>query len=103
MPEAAQPADGLSVLSLAAGIGAVVLILFSVLPLIGWCLGPLSGVSALVALVTGIASLVRTTLRPQLEGRWQALAGIALALLWGAGAAVLALVVWRHANGGTGE
>jgi hypothetical protein len=97
VPQAERPADELSVLALAAGIGALVLLLFSVLPFVGVCLGPLSALSAALALITGIVSLVRTTMKPELDGRYQALAGIALALVWGAMATVALLIVRRYA------
>ena len=93
MPEAARPADDLSVVSLAAGIACLVMLLFSILPLVGMCLGPLSALSALMAIITGVASLIRTARRPELEGRLQALSGIALALVWIAGVTVLLLIV----------
>ncbi|MFT3711395.1 MAG: hypothetical protein QM817_27495 [Archangium sp.] len=97
MPAAERPADELSVVALAAGIGALVLLLFSVLPFVAPCLVPLSALSAALALITGIASLIRTTLKPELEGRYQALAGIALALVWGAMGFVVFLIVRRYA------
>lgn len=96
MPEAERPADGLSIVALASGIGALLLVLFSVVPLAGWCFMPLSAVAALTSLVTSIASLVRTTLNPKLEGRMQALAALLFVLLWGAGAGLLAMFVSRH-------
>ncbi|MBL8910024.1 MAG: hypothetical protein JNM17_04885 [Archangium sp.] len=90
---AARPTDDLSVLALAAGIGSIVLLLFSILPLVGMCFGPLSAISALTAIATGIASLVRIARRPELDGRYQALTGIGFALVWGVGIAVLLLVI----------
>ena len=48
---------------------------------------------ALLAIITGVASLIRTARRPELEGRLQALSGIALALVWIAGVTVLLLIV----------
>lgn len=96
MPDAERPADGLSILALAAGIGALVLMLFSLMPMLGWCTAPLSALCAALAFITGVASLIRTTLNPKLEGRWQALAGLALAGVWGAGAAILLNVLSRH-------
>ena len=86
----------MSIIALAAGIGAVVLALTSVLPLIGMCLGPLSALSALVALITGLASVVRTTVNRELEGRPQAFAGLFLALLWATAATLLFLYASRH-------
>jgi hypothetical protein len=97
VPQAERPADELSVVSLAAGIGALVLLLFSVLPFVGVCLAPLSALSALAAIITGVASLIRTRLKPELDGRYQALSGIALALVWGAMATVAFLIVRRYA------
>lgn len=96
MPEAERPADGLSILCLASGLASLVLMLFSLMPLIGFCLAPLSAIAAVTALVSGIASLVRTTANPALEGRWQALFGLGLALLWCLGAAILFTVMMRH-------
>ncbi len=95
MPEATRPADPSSIVSLAAGIAALVLAVFSVLPLVGMCTMPLSVLSVLTSLVTGIVSLVRTTVRPELEGRWQALAGLGLSLVWCGAAAVLLLFAMR--------
>ncbi len=91
-----RPTDPLSIVALAAGIGALVLALTAVLPLVGMCLAPLSALSALVALVTGLASVVRTTVNRQLDGRLQALTGLGLALLWSAGAGLLYLFASRH-------
>lgn len=95
-PAPGRPTDPLSIVALAAGIGALVLSLTSVLPLMGMCLGPLSGIAALVALVSGVASIVRTTLDKELDGRLQAFAGVFLALLWGVAAAILFSFVARH-------
>jgi len=86
----------MSIVALAAGIASLVLMLFSLMPMLGWCTAPISALSAALALITGIASLVRTTLNPKLEGRWQALAGLFFALIWGAGAAILLNVLSRH-------
>ena len=95
MPEAERPADSLSIVSLAAGIAALVLAVFSVLPLVGMCTMPLSVLSVLTSLITGIVSLVRTTVRPELEGRWQAIAGLGLSVLWCGAVAVLLLFAMR--------
>lgn len=86
----------MSIVALAAGIGALVLALASVLPLMGMCFGPLSALSALVALLTGLASVVRTTVNRELEGRPQAFAGLFLALLWATAATLLFLYASRH-------
>ncbi len=94
--EATRPADGLSILALASSIAALVLMLFSIMPLLALCLGPLSVLSAAVAVVSALASLVRTTLKPELDGRWQALAALTLMTVWGAGAWILFSVVSRH-------
>lgn len=83
-----RQADPLSILSLATGIASLVLALFSVLPLAGMCLMPLAAICMLVALISGVTSLVRTSINPQLEGRLQAIAGIVMALVW-CGVAVL--------------
>jgi hypothetical protein len=93
--EPTKPADPLSILSLAAGIAAVILALFSVMPLFGFCTFPLSAVCVLTSVISGIASLVRTTIKPELEGRLQALAGLGLSLLWGLAAALLFTFVSR--------
>lgn len=95
MPEAERPADSLSIVSLAAGVAALVLAVFSVLPLVGMCTMPLSVLSVLTSLISGIVSLVRTTVRPELEGRWQAIAGLGLSVLWCAAVAVLLLFAMR--------
>lgn len=96
MKEPTRPADPLSILSLGAGIGALVLALFSVLPLAGMCLMPLSAISMLVALISGIASVIRTTLKPELDGRLQALTGIMLALIWCGVAVMFFVFVYRN-------
>lgn len=97
MKEPTQPADPLSILSLAAGIGALVLALFSVIPLVGpFCTAPLSALSALLALITGIVSVVRTTMNPRLDGRQQAIMGIVFALVWCLAAGILAVFVMRN-------
>lgn len=95
MPEA-RPADSLSILSLAAGIAALVLALFSIIPLVGMCLMPLSALSAVTALITGLISVVRTTVKPELDGRQQAIAGLTMALLWCVAAVTMAVYLWRH-------
>lgn len=95
MPEATRPADPLSIVSLAGGIAALVLAVFSVLPLVGMCTMPLSILSVLTSVITGIVSLVRTTMKPELEGRWQALAGLGLSVVWCGAAAVLLLFAMR--------
>ena len=56
---------------------------------------PFSVLSVLTSIITGIVSLVRTTVRPELEGRWQALAGLGLSLLWCGAAGVLLMFVLR--------
>lgn len=91
MPDA-RPTEPLSIFSLAAGIAALVLTLFSVMPLALMCTLPLGGLSALAAFVTGVISVVQTFRKPHLEGRAQALMGIALSLAWALSSA--ALVWW---------
>ena len=91
----ARPTDPLSILSLAGGIAALLLAAFSVVPLFGLCTMPLSVLSVLTSLISGIVSLVRTTVRPELEGRWQAIAGLGLSVLWCAAVAVLLLFAMR--------
>jgi hypothetical protein len=81
MPEA-RPADALSVVSLAAGLAALALTLASVLPLMSVCFLPLAALSALTAFITGVVAAIRTTLKPELDGRGQALTGMGLALFW---------------------
>lgn len=93
--ETARPADPLSILSLAAGIAALLLALVSVLPLVGMCTMPLSMLSVLTSVGSGIASLVRTTLKPELDGRLQALAGLGFSLLWVAAAGLLFVFMTR--------
>lgn len=95
MPEAERPADPLSIISLASGIAALLLAVFSVLPFAAMCTMPFSVLSVLTSIVTGIVSLVRTSVRPELEGRWQALAGLGLSLLWCGAAGVLMMFVLR--------
>lgn len=95
MPEAERPADPLSIISLASGIAALLLAVFAVLPFAAMCTMPFSVLSVLTSIITGIISLVRTTVRPELEGRWQALAGLGLSLLWCGAAAVLLMFVSR--------
>lgn len=95
MPEATRPADSLSILSLAGGIAALVLAVFSVLPLVGMCTMPLSVLSVLTSIVCGLVSLVRTTVKPELEGRLQAIAGLGLSLVWCGAVALLLLFAMR--------
>lgn len=95
-PHAGQPTDPLSILSLAAGIASLVLAVFSVLPLAGMCLMPIAALSMLVALVSGVASIVRTTLNPQLQGRAQAIAGVLMAITWCGVATLLFMFIARH-------
>ena len=90
-----RPADPFSILSLAAGIAALCLALVSVMPLLGMCAMPISAICVLTSVISGIASLVRTTLKPELDGRYQALAGLGLCLLWGVAAAILAMYATR--------
>lgn len=80
--EATRPADPLSILCLAAGIAALVLAAFSLIPMFGLCTMPLSILSVATSIVSGVASLVRTTLKPELEGRLQALSGLGFSLVW---------------------
>jgi ABC-type Na+ efflux pump permease subunit len=86
----------MSIIALAAGIAALVLALASVLPLMGMCFGPVSGLFALVAFITGLASVVRTTLNREIEGRPQAFAGLFLSLVWATAATLLFLFASRH-------
>lgn len=92
----ARPADPLSIVALAAGIGALVLALLSVLPFMAMCFGPFSALAALVGLVTGVASVVRTSLNRQLDGRLQALTGLGLSLVCLMLAGGVALYATRH-------
>jgi hypothetical protein len=94
MPEA-RPADPLSIVSLAAGIASLVMSLFAVLPMVGMCLMPVAALCALTGLITGIVSAIRTTLKPELDGRLQAFAGIGLSLVWVGAATLLAFFVTR--------
>ncbi len=96
MKEATRPADPLSVLSLAASIAALVLTLFSLMPMLAVCFMPLAVISVSVAVISAIASLIRTTLKPELEGRWQALSALALSGIWGLAAWILFSIVSRH-------
>ena len=81
-PGQTRPADPLSVLCLAAGIGSLALAAISVVPLFGLCTLPLSVICVLTSVLSGLASLVRTTMKPELEGRQQALFGLGLSLVW---------------------
>jgi len=80
--QAARPTDPLSILSLAGGIASLLLAAFSVVPLFGLCTMPLSVICVLTSLVAGVASVIRTTLKPELDGRLQAFAGLAFSLIW---------------------
>ena len=80
--EPTRPADPLSILSLAGGIAALVLAAFSLVPLFGLCTMPLSILSVVTSIISGVASLVRTTVKPELEGRLQALAGLGFSAIW---------------------
>lgn len=84
-----RPADIFSIVALAGGIGALVFAVASVLPLVGMCTFPLSVLCVLTSVVSSIVSLVRTTMKPELEGRMQALFGLGLSLLWGLAAWLL--------------
>ncbi len=96
MKQPTRPADGLSILCLASAIAALVTMLFSLIPMLGMCLAPVSVLCVAVAAISGVASLIRTALQPQLEGRAQALAGLGLLLVWGAGAAVAYNILARY-------
>lgn len=91
-----KPADGLSIVSLAAAVAALVTLLFCIIPMFAFCLAPISLLSAAVAVLTGVPSLIRTAVRPELEGRGQVLAGFGLLAVWGAGAWVLYQFALRH-------
>lgn len=93
--EPTRPADPLSIVSLAAGIAALLLALVSVMPLVGMCTMPISAICVLTSVISGIASLIRTALKPELDGRYQALAGLGLSLVWGVAAAILAMFAAR--------
>ena len=93
--EPTRPADPLSILSLASGIASLLFALISVMPLIGACTLPLSVLSVATSVVSGIASLVRTAIKPELEGRLQALAGLALSVVWCLAAAVIVTFLTR--------
>ena len=96
-PKQTRPADPLSVLCLAAGIAALALAAISVVPLFGLCTMPLSVICVLTSVLSGLASLVRTTMKPELEGRLQALFGLGLALVW-CGVAALFFVFASRTN-----
>ena len=67
----------------------------SVLPLVGVCTLPFSVICVLTSIISGIASLIRTTLKPGLDGRLQALAGLGLSLLWCLAAVLIAMFLSR--------
>ena len=87
--EPTRPADPFSIVSLAGGIGALIFALASVMPLVGMCTFPLSVLCVLTSVVTSLISLVRTTMKPELEGRMQALFGLGLSSLWCVAAGLL--------------
>jgi hypothetical protein len=58
---------------------------------LGMCLLPISALAALLAIVTGLVSVVRTTRAPELDGRAQAFTGLGLGLLWVVAAGLLLL------------
>lgn len=91
-----KPADSLSILSLAAAVAGLVSLLFCIIPMFAFCLAPVSALCMAVAVVSALASLVRTTLKPELEGRGQALTALGLAAVWGLGAWVLYQFALRH-------
>lgn len=91
-----KPADSLSILSLAAAVAGLVSLLFCIIPMFAFCLAPVSAISMAVAVVSALASLVRTTLKPELEGRGQALTALGIAAVWGLGAWVLYQFALRH-------
>ncbi len=70
-------------------------LIVSVLPFVGMCTMPLSVICVMFSFISGVASVIRTTLNPSLEGRQQALMGLLLCLLWGCGAALVFVFVSR--------
>ncbi len=90
--------DGLSILALACAIAALIFTVFSVMPMLAWCLIPIGGICAAVALISGIASVIRTTINPKLEGRQQALAALGLLSIYGVGIWVLLQMLARHSG-----
>jgi hypothetical protein len=90
-----RPADPLSILCLATGISSLLFAVVSVLPLVGMCTLPFSVLSVLTSVISGIASLIRTSLKPELEGRLQALAGLGLSVVWCLAAVLIAMFLSR--------
>ncbi len=72
--KATSNTDPLSIIALAASIAALILTLFSLMPMLAFCFFPIGVVCAATALLCSVASLVRTTVNRKLEGRQQAFA-----------------------------
>ena len=71
------------------------LVCLGVVPLAALCTLPISILCVLTSVVSGVVSLVRTTLKPELEGRMQALFGLGLSLLWCVAAGLIFLFAAR--------
>jgi VIT1/CCC1 family predicted Fe2+/Mn2+ transporter len=90
--------DPLSILALASAIAALVLTVFSLMPMLAFCFIPIGALCAATALISGLASVIRTTINPKLEGRPQALAALGMLLIYGGGIWVLLRILERHSG-----
>lgn len=94
--KATSNTDPLSIVALAASIAALILTLFSLMPMLAFCFFPIGVVCAATALLCSVASLVRTTVNRKLEGRQQALFSLGLLGIYGVAVWVLLSILARH-------
>lgn len=94
--KATSNTDPLSIIALAASIAALILTLFSLMPMLAFCFFPIGVVCAATALLCSVASLVRTTVNRKLEGRQQALFSLGLLGIYGVAVWVLLSILARH-------
>ena len=88
--------DPLSIIALAGSIAALVLTVFSLMPMLAFCFFPIGALCAATALICSVASLARTTLNRKLEGRQQALFSLGLLSIYGVAVWVLFSILSRH-------
>lgn len=96
--KATSNTDPLSILALACAIAALGLTLFSLMPMLAFCFFPIGVLCAATALLSGVASVVRTTVNPKLDGRQQALSALGLLVIYGGAVWVLLRILARHSG-----